>query len=193
MDADRAPEEKKSKPGCRIALAVAGALVVLCGLGMALVGYSIWTSPAVQAGVRAVGPAMEMTRAGIVAPGAQALRDAGCRQALVHSPERMARFVEQLAVDGIEAPTVPFLVCAVHASPPGAATDAGGPPSCDALARTYAQAPGVSAPPEVIVAVFVSGRAPAHCAGVFDPEGAPARDLSEAEARFGAVVRPRAF
>lgn len=192
MDADRHPEEKKSRPGCRIAVAVVAALLVLCGLGVALVGYSIWTSPAVQAGVRAVGPAMEMTRAGMVAPGAQALRDAGCRQALVYSPEMMERFVEQLALEGLEAPAVPFLVCAVHASPPGAATDAGGPPDCDALARTHADAVPL-APPEVIVTVFVAGRGPPHCAAAFDRDGARVRDLTEAEARFGAVVRPRAF
>jgi hypothetical protein len=174
----------RSKRGCLIALAIAGVALVICGGGLAALGWQTYSNPRVQLGMRAAGAAMEMNQRALQAPGAQALRDAGCRHAMVYSPALMARFVERLRVEEgrIVAPTAPLVVCASRADPP----------SCETLASTYAVA--VEAPPsELLVDVFVAGEAPPRCVGVYDEGGGRLRDQTEDEARFGGVVRPRVF
>ncbi|MFK7987138.1 MAG: hypothetical protein AB8I08_14025 [Sandaracinaceae bacterium] len=178
-----APEDKaKRRRGCLIALAVLVGLGLACGGSAMCLGLSAMSNPRVQLGVRAAGAAMEMNQEALQGPGAQSLRDAGCRHAMSYTPAQMARFVDDVGEEAqLSAPTRPLLVCA----------SAGQPPDCAELARVHAEATGGAE--RVLISTFQADVAAAICTGEFDASGERLRDLDAAETRFVEVVRPRVF
>lgn len=177
------PEDKpKRRRGCLIALAVLVGLGLACGASAMCLGLSAMNNPRVQLGVRAAGAAMEMNQEALQGPGAQSLRDAGCRHAMSYTTLQMARFVQDVGEQArLTAPTRPLLVCA----------STGEPPDCAQLARVHAEATG--AEDSVLISTFRADVAPPICTGEFDADGERLRDLDTDETRFVEVVRPRVF
>ena len=124
------------------------------------------------------GAAVELTREAMRAPGTAELREAGCDQAMVYTPERFRRFFEAANPDR-EPPSLhhPLVVCQLREGPD---------PGSDAVARAYATA--VDPRPSAIgVTVQVVGQRQPTCEGLYGPDGASLGAASEALRRLGNV------
>ena len=167
--------------GCGIAAAVALVVLLICGGIVTLLGWSIWQSPSVQRGVRIAGAAMDMTREAMAAPGTAELRQAGCGQAMVYTPEIIERFAHTIRPDGGagRVPDMPMVICAVRR---------GSTMTCDEVARAYAAAVS-PAPAEMGVTLQTQGERQATCQGVYDSEGTFLRGAGADQQRIGNMGR----
>ncbi len=140
------PPPKKGLSGCLIALLVVAGLVVV---GVLIAGIGVWkavSSPEGQKIVKVIGEGAKLGEEARTAPGAQELRRAGCQEAMVLDPARMADLIRELGDGGppTDVTTQPrMIVCQV-----GVLASA---PSCDALAATYVAAAHPSTPFHVTV------------------------------------------
>jgi len=165
---DARPERRRS--GCLVALYVlfgVGAFVVVAGL---VAGYFFLQSEEGQRLASAVRDSAEWVAEASKAPGTDALRAAGCGEAMVSTRARLVEMMSRLlpASDADEL-----------APPEGSAAEeivvacqlgffASEVPSCEAVARAYAQA--VDSPPAQFLVVVVQGGTE-HCVGSYAPDG----------------------
>ena len=147
--------------GCLIAAAVFAAIVLVCSGVLALLGYSIWKNPEVQRAVGITRAAFELSQEAMAAPGTAELRAAGCRQALVFTPELQKRFLATVEPDADAAfddDFLPLVVCRM----PNDGTEI---PSCEQLVSAYVDALE-EPPPEIAVTVDVLSEG-TRCEGVY--------------------------
>ncbi|HJL15915.1 MAG TPA: hypothetical protein RMH99_09675 [Sandaracinaceae bacterium LLY-WYZ-13_1] len=167
--------------GCLIVGGVVGLVALVCGGVVTLLGWQVWSSPTVQRGVQIAGAAMDLTREAQRAPGAAELRQVGCAQGLVYSPELLERFVDTIRGDAGTPrgamPTHPLVMCQVR----GRAT-----PSCADVARTYF---GAVDTPHREAGVTVQHRGRAICQGVYDADGTRLREADVQQRRIGNMGR----
>lgn len=163
--------------GCVIAAAVAAAVMLVCGCVVTLIGWSIWESPTVQRGVQIAGAAMEMTQEAMRAPGAAELRQAGCLQALVYTPDIIRRFGDTIRPDGGigNVPEDPLVVCAVRRE---------SPMTCEEVARAYGAAVQPT-PSQIGVTVQRQGQREPVCQAVYGPDGTFLREAGRDQQRIG--------
>ena len=159
---------KKSGSGCLIALGVIGGILLLfCLIG----GVAMWRAsqnPETKKIFTAMGKGVQMATKGINAPGTEELRKAGCRQAIVISPEDLNDMVGIFVDGGLPASAAgdefggPMVMCQ------GNAFDS--LPDCDTAAAVYVKA--VAPKTGFTVTVKTSGKTKDDCAQKYDASGA---------------------
>jgi hypothetical protein len=160
-----APQQraKKSSKGCLTALMiVAGLALVVCLSG----GVFLWRAaqnPEFQKVMGAVGQGAKLMIKGTKAPGTDALRAAGCDQALALSLDEMMAVVAGLVDAGAPADQLSgvAVVCQVRT--------AVGAPSCAALAKAYAAASKAAQP--FSLSVRTSGDSTPLCEKTYGTDG----------------------
>jgi hypothetical protein len=171
------------KIGCIVAAIVAVAGCLVCGAGMTYGGWSIAQNPEIRRGMAIAGTTMDMMQDAMQSPGAREMRQAGCVQAFVLTPEAMERFLREVAPDGgtsTTAPAHPMIFCNLAANP----TDA---PTCEAVFAAYVGAQATP-PRETFVRVGVQGEQSPRCEGMYGPDGARIGDLAqEHQGTFGRI------
>jgi hypothetical protein len=161
------PRRRKIPLAAWIAIGVCGALLVTCGVG----GWMLARSERGRKIINASREVAAMAQDASDSPAAEALRELGCDQAAVFSAEQMralaGAFVEEEEhleeIDRI----IPEDTTSVHCRM-GLFTSDEDMPSCSAVAQTYAEATGVSAPFWVVVQ---KGSAQSGCSGKYSPQG----------------------
>lgn len=173
------PPPKKSSfgRGCLIALAVLFGVAVLCTCtGLGIFGYAYYSSPELRRVVEATGDIVTLAEEGMEDPGAKALVEAGCDEALALPLERFSEILGQVEPGtaapefGADAPEV-VVICRVRA---------GDAPSCDELAPVFARAHTSDARPFALV-VQTGLRGEQACANVYEPGGELMRPLDVGE------------
>lgn len=160
------PRKKGLSKGCIVALAVTGAIVLVCGGVATWLGYSVYSNPDVQRVARAVGEGIEVSQEAMNAPGTEALREAGCDQAMVMLPEHMERIIHAVEPDGGseagEADFPPMVMCQFRFDVTL---------TCERVARVYGDAvPSAPAQFGVQVQKQTGGNRPT-CSGLYAPDG----------------------
>lgn len=161
------PAAKKTSSGCLIALLIIGGLgLVVCLVG----GIVMWRAsqnPDFQKVMGAVGKGAKLMMKGTKAPGTEALRAAGCEQAIVLSLDEMMQLLSEFVDAGAPAGALSGMavVCQVRTSV--------GAPTCAELAKVYATAAKPAEP--FSLSVRSSGDSEPSCDENFGPDGEAAR------------------
>lgn len=159
------PPPKKGMSGCLIAVLVVAGLVVV---SVVVAGIGIWRvmeSPEGQKIAKVIGEGSKIAEEARTAPGTAELRKAGCQEAMVLDPERMADLMRELGDAGAAKKDVEgaprSIVCQVAAL--------GKAPTCDSLAAVYVGAahPGVP----FHITVQSQGGSKPSCVARYSPEG----------------------
>lgn len=133
----RALPPKKGLSGCLIAVLIFAGLALVGLLVIGYGAYKVYSSPEGQKLAKVVGESAKLADEARNAPGTTELRKAGCQEAMVMDPARMAEIMG--AFDDAGAKNLDKLggekvvICQV-----GALVST--KPACDALARTYVEA-----------------------------------------------------
>jgi len=165
---------KKANQGCFIALAAFGGLAIVGFLALAVGVYRLMKDPTAQKMVKAVEETAKVAEEGRKAPGAREVRKAGCQDAMVLDPAKLAQVMETMFDAGVggapgeaSADGPVHVICQVGAL--------GQAPECDALARVYVAA---AHPTEAFsVSVQKQGTSKAVCAFLYSSSGARTEDL----------------
>jgi hypothetical protein len=162
------PAPKKGLSGCLIAILV---FVGLVFVGLIFVGYGaykVYSSPEGQKLAKVVGEGAKLAEEARKAPGTTELRKAGCQEAMVMDPARMAELMAEFDDGGAKEmgklENQKLVICQV-----GALVST--KPACDTLARTYVDATHPTEPFHVTVQVQ-GGHQPV-CEKVYEPDGKP--------------------
>lgn len=158
------------RSGCLLALYALFGLGALVIVGLVVAGYFFYRSPEGQRLVSAVRESAEWAAEASKAPGTDALRAAGCSEAMVSTRERLVEMLSSLMPDGgaeefAQAPGLAGDELVVACQLGFFARDA---PACDVIARAYGE--GVEAPPARYFVVVVQGSTE-HCSGTYSPGG----------------------
>lgn len=162
----QAPPPKKGMSGCLIAVLVLAGVVLI---GVILAGVGIWRvmqDPDAQKMVKAVGDTAKLAEEARKAPGAAELRKAGCRDALVLDPKKVAEIMKAFADAGTSASTDPLSVMCEVASKSSA-------PECDALAKVYVKAAHPTT--DFKLTIQVQGTKASVCQEEYAADGKPSR------------------
>ena len=160
------PPPKKGLSGCLIAVLIFAGLVFVGLLFIGYGAYKVYSSPEGQKLAKVVGESAKLAEEARKAPGTAELRKAGCQEAMVMDPARMAELMADFDDGGAKAmgklDQQKLVICQVGAlvSPK---------PACDTLARTYVDA---THPTEAFhVTVQVQGGHQPVCEKVYEADG----------------------
>jgi hypothetical protein len=169
------PPTKKSGNGCLIALAVVGGLVLLVVAVAAFGIYRAASSPEGKKLIGAIGGAAKLMAEAQNAPGAAEVRALGCSQAMVIDTEKMG---EMFGLLDASAPApgeaAVMVVCQVQG---------GTPPTCDAVAKTYATAGAAPHRGFEVSITHNRGTSENVCQTIYDATGRKLRDVPAGSGR----------
>ena len=161
----RQPRGQRS--GCVTALLIVAGVAGVLLITAFVSGWLFFRS---DTGQRVVGLAREgitMSREAMTAPGTEALRAAGCREAMVMSMERMFELIAEIAPEVKNDPDVErfgrtMVVCHVPSGDPA--------PDCSEVARVYAGAVP-DGPARFLVTVQDASGRDGRCQGIYGRDG----------------------
>lgn len=149
--------------GCLLAFLIVGGLFVVGALVAGFVAYRFMNSDEGKKIVSAVSTNMEIIQQAATAPGTKELRALGCNNAMVFDESQMQTMASafgdagKVTFDGAKV----MVNCAMNWGP--------APPTCDAVATTYATAQGHEPQP---FAVLVTQPGKGNiCDGIYAPDG----------------------
>ncbi|HEY1089138.1 MAG TPA: hypothetical protein VGE37_15645, partial [Archangium sp.] len=96
------PPPSSGTKGCLIALAVVGALGLICVVGAAIVGLSAASSEKGKKVLGAMGKGMSLVNKGINAPGIPEVRAAGCPEAMALDLHEMSEIIDSFVDGGLK-------------------------------------------------------------------------------------------
>jgi hypothetical protein len=165
------PSGGKSRSGCLLALYIALGIVVAALLALAIGAWVFVRSETGQRFIEVAREGISLTREAARAPGTDALRAAGCSQAMVMSMDRMFDLLGEIAPEARQrgrrrggAPMEGTLVFCQMAANDGKDAD------CARLARTYAEAVP-DGPERFGLVVQASGNGRPVCQGTYGRDG----------------------
>jgi hypothetical protein len=162
----QAPPPKKGMSGCLIAVLVLAGVVLI---GVVLAGVGVWRvmqNPDAQKMVKAVGDTAKLAEEARKAPGTGELRKAGCRDALVLDPKKVAEIMKAFEDAGASRPGgLLSVMCEV-----GSKSSA---PECDALAKVYVAAGHPTT--DFRLTIQVQGTKASVCEEEYASDGKPSR------------------
>jgi hypothetical protein len=161
------PAPPQGRSGCLTALYIVLGLGLVALVVLIVGGWLFLRSETGQQVMTTVREGVTLAQEASTAPGTEALRDAGCGQALVMSAARL-RDVAGAIVTGL--PEGAGLAGAERVLFCQASRGGDPPPACADLVRRYAGAVD-DAPDRMAVLVQVAGQSDAACQGVYSPDG----------------------
>ncbi len=177
------PKASSSTKGCLIAIAVLFGVFALCTCtGIGLMSWGIYSNPEARRAIGATGDMIGLMQDAMSDPGAVAMVDAGCQQAMAFPLARLLEIMREVDPENISepGPDAPELV--VSCSLQDTAQ------SCDALARVFVSA-HTPAPRSFALVVQTYPSAHQLCANLYGPSGELLRPLSMDE-QYNLPVAP---
>ena len=154
--------------GCLIAVLVFAGVAVI-GLVLGAIGiWRVMQSPEAQKMVKVVGDSAKLMEEARTAPGTAELRKAGCRDAFVLDPKKLAELMKTFEDAGAgPAPEAGALAVTCEAASKSAA------PECDALAKVYVAAGHPTT--DFTLTVQLQGAKTSICSEDYSASGRPSR------------------
>jgi hypothetical protein len=160
-----APPRKPGTSGWVIALLiVGGCLLFFCFLGGAGI-FAFSRSDSGKKIFEAIGEGKEAYESGKTAPGAEAVRAAGCKEALVLDTGKVLGIMRKFVDAGEEVGSSKIVLCQ------GSFMDE--LPSCDEVAAAYVTSFGAAAPEPFVVTVQRQASKKDNCERVYSASGEP--------------------
>ena len=131
MPAPTPHQRRQNKKGCLIALGIVGGLFAIVAILITFAVYRATKDPKIRKAFSVLKEGMSVTIESMNAPGTEALREAGCKQAMVIDTERLNTLMEE-AGSG-EAPEESFRVVICHVNPESTL-------DCPTVAQVYGKA-----------------------------------------------------